>query len=109
MTHKPSLYILVGAVILAILVGCASSPPKELVQQSDHAGLTTWYEQEARGLRMRAEEMRLMGKEYEIMTPKQGQQSTLVQHCKNLAEKYTQAAEDMEALARLHAEQGKTQ
>ena len=48
-----------------------------------------------------------MGKEYEILTPKQGQQSILVQHCKNLEEKYTKAAEEMEALAKLHAEQRK--
>jgi hypothetical protein len=69
--------------------------------------LTAWYQEEARDLRMRAEEMRLMGKEYEMFTPKQGQQSTLVQHCKNLEEKYTKAAEDMEALAKLHSEQGR--
>jgi hypothetical protein len=30
-----------------------------------------------------------------------------VQHCKNLEEKYTKAAEEAEALAKLHMEQGK--
>ncbi len=99
--------MLVGAVMVAILVGCASVPPRELVQRNDHGGLTAWYQEEARDLRMRAEEMRLMGKEYEILTPKLGQQSNLVQHCKNLEEKYTKAAEDAEALAKLHMEQGK--
>ena len=107
MTHTLRLKMLVGAVMVAILVGCASVPPRELAQRNDHAGLTSWYHEEARELRMRAEEMRLMGKEYEILTPKQGQQSILVQHCKNLEEKYTKAAEEMEALAKLHAEQRK--
>jgi hypothetical protein len=89
--------------------GVASVPPRELAQRNDHGGLTAWYQEEAREIRMRAEEMRLMGKEYEKFTPKQGQQSNLVQHCRNLEEKYTKAAEELDALAKLHAEQGKTQ
>ncbi len=93
--------------MVTILVGCASVPPKKLVQRNDHAGLTAWYQEEARELRGRAEEMRLMGKEYEKFTPKQGQQSNLIQHCRNLEEKYTKAAEEAEALASLHAEQRK--
>ena len=40
-------------------------------------------------------------------TPKQGQTSILVQHSKNLEEKYTNAAEAAEALAKFHAEQAK--
>ncbi|WP_342348164.1 hypothetical protein [uncultured Nitrospira sp.] len=100
--------LLVGATLIALTVGCASVPPKELVQRNDHAGLTTWYQEEARELRGRAEEMRLMGKEYEKFTPKQGQQSNLVQHCRNLEEKYTKAAEELDGLAKLHAEERKT-
>jgi hypothetical protein len=48
-----------------------------------------------------------MGNESKIRTPKQGQQSNLVQHCQNLVDKYTKAAEEAEALAKIHAEQGK--
>lgn len=96
-----------GAALIALTVGCASVPPKELVQRNDHGGLTACYQEEARDLRRGAEEMRQMGKEYEILTPKQGQQSILVQHCKNLEEKYTKAAEEAEALAKLHAEEKK--
>jgi hypothetical protein len=91
-----------GVTVLALTVGCASSPPRELVQRNDHAGLTAWYQEEARDLRMRAEEMRIMAKFYETPTPKPGQQSSLVQHCNNLAEKYTKAAEELDALAKLH-------
>lgn len=99
--------LLLGATLIALTVGCAASPPRDLVLRNDHGGLTAWYQEEARDLRRRAEEMRLMGKEYEKYTPKQGQQSNLVQHCQNLVEKYTKAAEEMEALAKLHMEQGK--
>jgi len=99
--------LLVGVTLIALTVGCTSVPPRELVQRNDHGGLTAWYQEEARELRMRAKEMRLMGKEYEMVTPKLGQQSILVQHCKNLEEKYTKAAEEAEALAKLHMEQGK--
>lgn len=99
--------LLVGATLIAALVGCASSPPRELVQRNDHGGLAVWYQEKASALRMQAEEMRQMGEEYKKLTPKIGQQSTLVQHCKNLEEKYTKAAEEFDALAKLHMEEGK--
>jgi hypothetical protein len=107
MNIQSNMKLLVGATLLALTVGCASVPPRELVQRNDHAGLTAWYQGEARDLRRRAEEMRLMGKEYEKYTPKQGQQSSLVQHCRNLEEKYTKAAEEFDALSKLHMEKGK--
>lgn len=97
--------LLVGVTLIAILVGCASNPPGELVQRNDHAGLAAWYQEEARELRMRAEDMRQMAKFYETPTPKLGQQSSLAQHCNNLVEKYTTAAEELEALANLHAKE----
>ena len=96
----------IGATLIALAVGCVSTPPKELVQRNDHAGLTAWYQEEARDLRMRAEEMRQMAKFYETPTPKLGQQSSLVQHCNNLVEKYTKAAEELDALGKLHMEEG---
>ena len=100
--------LVIGATFLAMIVGCASSnPPKELLQRNDHAGLAAWYQQEARDLHKRAEELHKIGKEYEMETPKQGQTSILVQHSKNLEEKYTNAAEAAEALAKFHAEQAK--
>ena len=108
MTIQLNWKLLVGATLIALTVGCASSTPRDLVQRNDHAGLIAWYQEEARELRMRAEEMRLMGKEYEKYMPKQGQQSNLVQHCQNLVEKYTRAAEELDGLAKLHAEERKT-
>lgn len=107
MRRSSKLQALLGATLIALTVGCASVPPKELVQRNDHAELTAWYQEEARELRMRAEEMRLMEKEYEQFTPKQGHQSNLVQHCRNLVEKYTKAAEELDRLAKLHAEERK--
>ena len=102
--------LLLATTIIAMMVGCATSapsPPRELMQQNDHARLAAWYQNEARDLHARAEEMRQLGKEYEIRTPKQGQQSSLVEHCKNLEDKYTKAAEAAEAMAKVHAEQAK--
>ena len=94
--------------MVAILVGCASVtsvPPHQMVEQNNHAGLSAWYEQEVVSLRARAEEMRQMAKSYEQRLTKPKQNSALVQHCRNLEEKYTKAAEEAEALAQLHAEQ----
>ena len=108
MLRTSKLQQLVGAALIVLTVGCASLPPRELVQRNDHAGLTAWYQEEARDLRMRAEEMRQMGDYYEKYTPKQGQQSSLVMHCRNLVEKYTRAAEELDGLATLHAEERKT-
>ena len=107
MNIQSHMKLLVGATLIALTIGCASVPPRELVQRNDHGGLAAWYQEEARDLRRRAEEMRQMGNEYEKYTPKQGQKSNLVQHCKNLEEKYTKAAEEFDALAKLHPEQEK--
>ncbi|MDT7040774.1 hypothetical protein [Candidatus Nitronereus thalassa] len=111
MKNRSSWKMLVGAVLVTILVGCAtvSGPPSQLVQQNDHAGLAAWYEQEAGNLRARAEEMRQMAKSYEQRMSKPKQHSVLVQHCRNLSEKYSKAAEEAEALAKLHTEQQKGQ
>jgi len=77
-----------------------------MVEQNDHAGLAAWYKQEASHLRTRAEDMRQMEKDYERRMTKPKQHSSFVQHCRNLVKKYTKAAEDADALAKLHAEQG---
>jgi len=98
----------VGAVMLAMLVGCASvasGPPSQMVEQNDHAGLAAWYKEEAKHLRAHAEDMRQMEKDYERRMTKPGQRSVLIQHCRNLVEKYTKAAEEADALAKLHEEQ----
>ena len=96
-----------GAVLVLIWVGCAavSAPPNQMVAQNDHAGLSAWYEQEAASLRARAEEMRQMAKSYEQRMTKPGQRSELVQHCRNLSERYTKAADEAQALANLHTGQ----
>ena len=94
--------------------GCASSHPKELVQRNDHAGLKTWYLVEAATLRGKAEEMRQMAAEYRTHQTQSNPTSELAQHCENLVERYTKAAEDAETLANVHAKhplssQGNTQ
>ncbi len=85
------------------LIGCASNHPKELVERNDHAGLKGWYLAEAATLRGKAEVMRQMAAEYRKHQTKSNSTSELVQHCKNLVERYTTAAEDAEKLAKVHA------
>ena len=85
---------------ISLLAGCASSSPKNFVQNNDHAGLKAWYQVEAATLRGKAEEMRQMAAEYR---KQQTKPNKLAQHCENLVERYTKAAEDAEALANVHA------
>lgn len=96
-------FLMVCIFSLTFLVGCASSQPKTLVQRHDHAGLKTWYLVEAATLRGKAEEMRQMADAYRRQQAKPGFPSELAQHCENLVERYTTAAEDAEALAEIHA------
>jgi hypothetical protein len=107
MKNRSSWKMLAGAILVTILVGCAAAsvPPSQMVQQNDHAGLAAWYEQEAVALRARAEEMKQMAKSYEQRMTKPQQSSALVQHCRNLSEGYSKAAEEAQALATLHTEQ----
>ncbi len=105
MVNKSRWLALVCAVLMAVLTGCATAPPRDLVERDDHAGLAAWYEQEAANLRARAGEMRDMAKAYEVRMTKPGQRSELVRHCQALVERYTKAAEEAEALAKLHRDQ----
>ena len=111
MKNRSNWNMLAGAVLVTLMVGCAtvSVPPSQMVQQNDHAGLAAWHEQEAVNLRARAEEMRQMAKSYEQRMSKPKQNSVLVQHCRNLAERYTKAAEEVEALGKLHGESKRSQ
>jgi len=102
--------MLLGAILIAMVVGCATvPPPQEMIEHKDHAGLAAWYQQEAVHLRAKAEEMKEMAKSYEERMTKPRQSSALIQHCRNLADRYTTAASEAEAAAKLHAEQQKGQ
>ena len=89
---------------IALLAGCASSSPKNFVQNNDHVGLKVWYQTEAATLRGKAEVMRQMAAEYRKQQTKANSASIsiLVQHCENLVELYTKTAEDAETLAKVH-------
>ncbi|RMH05828.1 MAG: hypothetical protein D6704_08620 [Nitrospirae bacterium] len=97
--------MLAGMLLIPFLAGCVSTTPRNLVDRNDHAGLAVWYQEEAARLRARAEEMRQVAKQYERRMTKPQQRSVLIQHYRNLAERYEKAAEDAEALGKLHAEQ----
>lgn len=100
-----------GILFATVVMACATTvPPRELIERNDHGGLATWYEQESLRLRAKAEEMRLMADEYDKpsyqVSPKESR-AELITHCQLFIESYTKAAEQAEAMARLHREQDK--
>lgn len=97
-----------AALLAVMVISCASVPPRELVERNDHGGLAAWYTQEAARLRGKAEEMRRMAEEYakpSYRLSAKENRADLVTHCQLFIESYTKAAEEAEALARLHREQ----
>jgi len=98
-----SLFLLL---VLSVL-GCATSPPQELVNRGDHVGLAHWYHAEAARLRARADEMRVMGEAYAKLQNRPSPKVTkeeLVQHCEQFVQFYTRAANEAEALAQFHTD-----
>lgn len=93
------------ALLFTILAGCATAPPKELIERNDHSALANWYEKEAASLRQRADQMNAMALDYQKRMTKPGQQSDLVRHCEKLGERYRNAAQEADALAQLHRDQ----
>ncbi len=93
---------------IVVVMACSTAPPRELIERNDHSGLATWYEQEAVRLRGKAEEMRQMGDRYASYpyptSPKQFR-GEVVRHCRDFMQHYTRAAEEAEALAKLHRDQ----
>lgn len=91
-----------------MVVACSTGPPRELIERNDHNGLSSWYEQEALRLRGKAEDMRQMAELYTKPSyqpvPKEARRD-LIAHCRSFMDYYTKAAEEAEALAKLHREQ----
>jgi hypothetical protein len=91
-----------------VAVACSTGPPRELIERNDHYGLASWYEQEAARLRGKAEQMRQMGDRYAArsypLSPKESR-GDLINHCRSFMQYYTKAAEEADALAKLHREQ----
>jgi hypothetical protein len=96
--------------ILMVTTGCRSGPPTDLIMRNDHRGLADWYQQEAVGLRGKADEMRRMVKQYEdpLFTPSPKQtKEELISHCELFIKYYAQAAEEADALAEIHRQEDK--
>ncbi|UVT19705.1 MAG: hypothetical protein H8K03_18240 [Nitrospira sp.] len=90
------------------IMACSTGPPRELIERNNHSGLASWYEQEALRLHGKAEEMRQMSDRYAAhdypLSPKESK-GELLRHCRDFMRYYTKAAEEAEALAKLHREQ----
>ena len=91
--------------VVAVLACTTTAHPSELIERNDHEGLATWYGQEAVRLREKAEEMRQMvemyAKPFYQPAPKQSKEE-LIAHCRLFIQYYTKAADEAEALAKLH-------
>lgn len=108
MTAQLRWFTLVAVVLVAAISGCAPmrpGPPGDLIERNDHAGLAAWYERDAEHLRAHAEEMRVMAQDYKRRMTRPGPKAELVRHCEALVERYTKAAEEADALAKLHRDQ----
>ena len=96
--------------MVAVTACSTTVPPHELMERSDHGGLAIWYEQEVVRLRGKVEEMRQMAERYAVfsypLSPKETRRE-LIAHCRYFMDYYAKAAEEAEALAKLHHEQDK--
>jgi hypothetical protein len=97
-------------ILMVSMVACSAAPPHELIERNDHAGLATWYEEEAARLRGREKEMRQMAEEYakpSYRLSAKENRAELITHCQLFIESSMKAAQEAEALATLHREQNK--
>lgn len=106
--------LLKGVIVVLLLVGVVAcsmiaNPPQDLVAKNDHAGLESFYVNEAAHLRQRAKDMTVMAEAYQkhpgpntrgVMPPK----TDMVYHCQVLGEMYTKAADQAETMARAQRE-----
>jgi hypothetical protein len=81
-----------------------------MIIRDDHHGLADWYEQEAVQLRSKADEMRRMAEQYANPSFQPAPKETkaeLIAHCELFIKYYTQAADEADALAKLHRQEDK--
>ena len=92
------------ALLPLVIGGCEGVGPLRLAEQQDHAGLVSYYAREAQTLRQKAQEWEFMA-EFYGMHPESYTKIDPAQHeahCRAIAQSYRKAAEEAEALARLH-------
>ena len=96
--------LLLGGLVPSTVI---AGPPAGQIAKNDHAAMGAWYDKEADDLRQKAKDMMVMIEEYrknpgysqkEAVSPK----TNFPQHCQNLANMYTKAAEETEVLAQGH-------
>jgi len=108
---SPSLFLSVLLIaLLMTMPGCVSGPPTDLIIRDDHRGLADWYQHEAVRLRGNADEMRRMKKQYDNPLFKPSPKETkeeLIAHCELFIKYYTQAADEADALAKIHGQEEK--
>ncbi len=107
---------LLNMCVLLVAMGLSAcsflaTPPAELLARNDHVTLAAWYENEAAGLRQKAQEMDQMVEAYQRDPERARQMMThgspkidFVPQCHILAAAYRNAATQAETLATSHRE-----
>ena len=105
--HKRQKWLLgLGIIGFTIFSACTTTlPPPALVASNDHAQLAEWYAEEAEHLRVHAEEIREMAKQYEYVQyskVKGVARHEMVDQLNMIIDNYTSAATDADRLAEAH-------
>ena len=94
--------------LLLLMLSCRSGPPDDLIIRNDHRGLAEWYDREAVQLRSKADNCRQRIRQYEEPSfhpsPKETKQE-LISQCDTIIKYYTHAADEADALAKIHRQQ----
>ena len=90
--------------LLFVLYGCAETSPQRMISTNDHNGLATYYTQQAQELRRKAKQWEFTAEYYDKHVEAQGKAGSVqhAAHCRAIAQNYSKAADEADALAREH-------
>jgi hypothetical protein len=100
MSNRLSFRVLLVFGLTLALQGCATSPQR-MVERHDHAGLATYFSQEAEALRQRSNIWRSLAVGYDQQASKTTAKP-FVYGCQQIANNYDRAAQQADELAALH-------
>ena len=97
-----SIFFVIG--LLLVIYGCAETSTQRMIQANDHNGLATYYTQQAQELRDKAKQWEFTAEYYDKHSDPHGKTEPKqhAAHCRAIAQDYTKAAEEADALAQEH-------
>ena len=96
--------ILLAVGLVLVLFGCAETSTQRMIDVNDHNGLANYYSQQAKDLRDTAKRWEFTAQYYEKHSDPHGKTEPQqhAAHCRAIAQSYTKAADEAEALAQEH-------